>query len=181
MTSTARLSWFACLALITALANTAWAGEVKQRSIMGWVEFVELQPWGFKSKAKLDTGAKTSSLHAENIERFERDGEDWARFEFVFKESKHSKQRRVKLQAPVIRTVKIKRHKSNKTQIRPVVELDICLNNSIHSAEFSLIDRSRFIYPVLLGRSLLREAAIVDPGSTFLAQEHCKVGKAKKS
>lgn len=150
-----------------------------QRNILGWVEFVELQPWGFLTKAKLDTGAKTSSIHAENIETFERKGKEWARFDFEFRESKDSKTRQVTIEAPVSRTVYIKRHK-HKTQSRPVVELKICIDNKIYNSEFSLTDRSRFIYPILLGRRLLKDAAVVDSGSTFLARKDCKVADKDK-
>ena len=48
--------------------------------IAGWLEYVVLEPWDIKLRAKLDTGAKTSSLHALNIERFIRDGQSWVRF-----------------------------------------------------------------------------------------------------
>ena len=169
------------LILVAGLFNSnVYAGDKKekpkQRSILGWVEYVELQPWGFRTKAKLDTGAKTSSLHAENIERFERDGKEWASFEFVFKEEKNSKRRRVTIEAPIVRNVLIKRHKS-KTQSRPVVMLNICIDNEVYKTQFSLIDRSRFIYPILLGRRLLKEAAIVDADRTFLGSEHCKAAK----
>lgn len=153
--------------------------EPKQKSILGWVEYVELQPWGFRTKAKLDTGAKTSSIHAENIERFERKDKEWARFEFVFREEKDSKPRRVKIEAPIVRNVYIKRHK-HKTQSRPVVMLKLCIDNQSYKTQFSLIDRSRFIYPILIGRRLLKEAAIVDAGNTFLGSEHCKIADNKK-
>lgn len=172
------------MTLFIGLGANAWADEDKseprQRSIMGWVEYIELLPWDLRTKVKLDTGAKTSSIHAENIELFERKGDEWARFEFEFKDADTDKIRHITIEAPVQRTVYIKRHKA-KTQSRPVVELEICINSQIHKGEFSLIDRSRFIYPVLLGRRLLKDIAIVDPGNTFLADKTCKVsGKKKK-
>lgn len=151
----------------------------RQRSILGWVEFVEIQPWGLLTKAKLDTGAKTSSMHAEDIEEFERDGDEWARFVFEYTECKDCKTKRATIEAPITRHVLIKRHK-RKTQRRAVVELKLCIDNQIHATEFSLIDRSRFIYPVLLGRRLLKEAALVDANSTFLGRKDCKVAEKKK-
>lgn len=46
----------------------------------GWVETATLEPWGAEVKVKLDTGALTSSMQAEEIQTFERDGADWVRF-----------------------------------------------------------------------------------------------------
>lgn len=151
----------------------------KQRSILGWVEFVEIQPWGLLTKAKLDTGAKTSSIHAKDIETFERDDDEWARFVFEYTEKKGGKLKKATIEAPIIRHVLIKRHK-RKTQRRAVVELKLCIDNKIHETEFSLIDRSRFIYPILLGRRLLKDVALVDADSTFLGRKDCKVAEKDK-
>src|SRR5690554_6574672 len=47
---------------------------------LGFVEWVVMKDTGLRMKARLDTGAKTSSLHATDVEEFEKDGEDWVRF-----------------------------------------------------------------------------------------------------
>lgn len=147
------------------------------KSIMGWIEYVNLHPLEFRVKAKLDTGAKTSSMHAEDIELFKRDGDTWVRFTF---EAKHydphkkgeSKLRRVTLERKRVRNVIIKRH-NVKYQERPVVKMTLCINGKLHTEQFSLIDRSRFLYPVLLGRKALKDIALVDSGETFLTSGIC--------
>ncbi len=137
--------------------------EERETLVAGWLESIILQPWGIKLRAKLDTGAKTSSLHAEDIERFERDGVEWVRFHTTDPDEKNPLKT---VEAPLIRDVKIKRHKQ-KPQTRPVVEMTFCLDGQIYTSEFSLTDRSRFNYQVLLGRRVLQQGILVDPASTF--------------
>ncbi len=148
--------------------------NVKEKLIYGWLEWVTLEPSGMKAKAKLDTGAKTSSMHAKNIEWFEKDGAQWIRFQFSpdtklsdkkFESGKSKKV--VTLEAPLVRNVTIKQHKRTNVK-RPVVWLTFKLADKEYKAQFSLTDRSKFHYPVLFGRRFLEQVAIVDPGSTYL-------------
>jgi hypothetical protein len=144
--------------------------QTQQLITAGWLESVLLQPVNIRMRAKLDTGAKTSSLHAVDIKRFERKGEQWVRFRTGVDDM-------VELMLPLVRDVKIKDHKL-KAAVRPVVEMKVCLHNQIFTGEFSLIDRSQFNYPILLGRSLLQQGIIVDPSQTFTVRskkEKCKV------
>ena len=76
------------------------------------------------------------------------------------------------LERPLERYVRIVRH-SGEHQRRPVVMLEVCLGNKLHDIEFSLIDRSHFIYPVLLGRSALQGQAVIDPDETYLSRPRC--------
>ena len=141
--------------------------------IAGWLETVILEPWQIKLRAKLDTGAKTSSLHAIDIDRFKQDGRPWVRFQTHAK-TDHSAIKRIEL--PIKRDVKIKSHHNGAT-IRPVVELQFCLNGQHYIGEFSLVDRGEFNYPVLLGRRILKQGIMVDASSTFLlstSKKGCK-------
>lgn len=141
--------------------------QVKQKTILGWVEWLSLEPYGIKTKAKLDTGAKTSSLHAKNIEYLEKDGETWVRFQFSQANAQADTNTVATIEAPLARHTLIKRHKTTSVE-RPVALIDFSLSGQHYRAEFTLTDRSKFNYPVLLGRRFLKEVAIVDPGSTFL-------------
>ncbi len=144
----------------SAISNRLSATEQSQQLITaGWLESVLLQPENIRMRAKLDTGAKTSSLHAVDIKRFEKKGAPWVSFRTGVDEM-------VQINLPLIRDVKIKDHKF-KAAVRPVVEMSICLHNQIFTGEFSLIDRSQFNYPILLGRALLQQGIIVDPSQTF--------------
>ncbi|MFT7234549.1 MAG: hypothetical protein ACI9QV_000111 [Methylophagaceae bacterium] len=132
--------------------------------IAGWLESILLQPWQAELRAKLDTGAKTSSLHALDIHYFKRDGHDWVSFHT---EDKKDNATLKPVELLVKRTVKIKSH-HNDAAIRPVVELHFCLNGDVYHGEFSLVDRSHFNYAVLLGRGVLKQGIIVDASTTFI-------------
>lgn len=160
------------IALALCLPSAAFAGEPvdgRTLELFGWVERVELLKGELSLKAKLDTGAATSSLDAANIERFEREGERWVRFEIAHPETGEP----LKVEKPIVRNVRIVRH-SGEHQRRPVVHLDVCFGPFLREVEFSLIDRSSFIYPVLLGRSALQNFALVDSGSTFINYPDCE-------
>lgn len=144
---------------------------VHSKRIVGWVERAVMLPGGAPVYAKLDTGAKTSSLHAEEIERFEKDGAPWIRFTAVLEGPKDTV-RRERFERPVHREVRIKDH-DDPADSRPVVELDFCLDGRRERAEFSLTDRSGFLYSVLLGRRFLADRFVVDPGETFEAERGC--------
>lgn len=129
---------------------------------MGWLESVFFRPWNIRMTAKLDTGANTSSLHAERIERFTRNGDKWVRFTLGKGDEK-----KFAVERPVIRLASIKQHGKGSSQ-REVVRMVLCKNGKDYETEFTLVDRSNFSYPVLLGRSFLKDTALVDAGSTFL-------------
>lgn len=141
------------------------------KRIVGWVERVNLLPADVPVYAKLDTGARTSSIHAEDIERFDRDGDEWVRFTLVL-EDPEDVVHHLPLERPLHRDVRIKDH-DDPSDHRPVVELDFCLDGRVERAQFSLTDRSTFIYPVLLGRRFLAGAFVVDSSETFTAEKGC--------
>ncbi len=140
--------------------------------IAGWVEKVSFGENETIVKAKLDTGAKTSSIHAEGIRKFKKEDEHWVAFTLVL-EDKDGELHRLDLEAPRSRRVRIKNHDGDYDR-RVVVELDFCFDGRSHVAEFTLADRTEFIYPVLLGREFLDRVAVVDPGATFLTKALCK-------
>jgi len=128
----------------------------------GWLEKVLVCPGGYGLVAKLDTGAKTSSLHVSEVRMFERNGQRWAAFSGKDRDGKE-----YVFERQVVRTVKIK-DLNGGTLERPVVRLGIVLGNTYREAEFSLEDRSRMNYRLLLGRTYLRRARLViNPAVTF--------------
>jgi hypothetical protein len=141
--------------------------QPKQKLVMGWLESIFIKPWNRRLTAKLDTGAKTSSLHADHIEHFSKNGEDWVRFDLGDTEDK--KLQPVTAEKPLVRTVNIKcKGEDCQPSKRDVVLLTVCKNGKDYEAEFNLVDRSNFNYPVLLGRSFLKDVALVDASETFL-------------
>lgn len=142
------------------------------RVIAGWLESVTIEGQTFEVKAKLDSGAKTSSIHALNIEAFKKDDKDYVRFDLPLTD-KNGKAQHLSLEKPRIRKVKIKNH-NGKHDHRYVVKLDMCFNGISYPVQFNLVDRSQFNYNILLGRRFLGKVAIIDPLHTFLTTAVCK-------
>lgn len=139
-----------------------------EKRIVGWIETVSIYPGNMKVKAKLDTGARNSSLNAQNLQQFKRDGETWIRFDL------HNFNNRLEIfEAKVIRTTRIKQL-GQKADIRPVIKLGICVGNTYKEVEVNLEDRSGFNYQMLIGRSFLKGSFIVDPGLTFSLKPDCQ-------
>jgi hypothetical protein len=139
----------------------------------GWLERIVVKEQGKVVKAKLDTGAKTSSIHATHIEEFERDGEPWVRFDLGDDPDGDGKP--VTVEKPVVRRTRIKDHHSPSTR-RQTVELEVCMAGVRHRVQFTLADRSNFLYPILLGRRFLAGVAVVDPAKKYLTQPECSEG-----
>lgn len=162
------LALLAVLAL-SGLPRPAPAAEQKFKEIFGWVEEAILVPYDRKMKAKLDTGALTSSLDARDIEPFERDGDDWVAFTVPRRDAEDVQD--LRLERELFRDVTIEGHEEDSE--RPVVLIDLCLGQFVHRIQVSLTDRSEFNYPLLIGRRLLEEIALVDASATFLRDPSC--------
>jgi len=147
-------------------------GETPGKVIAGWIERISIEGQPHLFKAKLDSGAKTSSIHAEDIELFKRDGDRWVRFTLML-DVGDGKPEPLVMEKSRERRVKIKEHDGDHSS-RPVVEIDICFDGRSYPVEFTLADRSEFIYPVLLGRRFLAGVAVIDPDATYLIQERCQ-------
>jgi hypothetical protein len=139
------------------------------KETVGWVEKVKIYPGGLVVKAKIDSGAKTSSLNCKCYNFFKRNGKDWVKFTVVNAEGVT-----IELEQPIVRIAKIKRH-YEELQGRPVIKLGICLANTYQETEFTLIDRSGLNYQALIGRRFLQDNFLIDPGETFSREPVCKV------
>ncbi len=149
---------------------------------LGYVEWVVMQDTSLRLKARLDTGAKTSSLHAVNIEPFERDGAEWVSFQIPLGDHEDQPTEGeldhedviLEFERPVERTVLIKR-KGAPSQKRYVVMMDFCIAGTTHTTQFSLTDRGKFSYPALLGRRFMRDDNIlIDSADAFMAEKECE-------
>jgi len=161
------------LILIMALPAMTQGAVRAPKMVLGWLETTELMDSGMRIKTKLDVGAKTSSMQATNIETFKKDGKPWVRFDFTDQDVDTDKERTLRLEGPLVREVVIKRHGAPNVT-RPVVTQEFCLYNQIYRTEFSLTDRGKFNYAILLGRSFLSQVALIDSGETFLSRPACK-------
>lgn len=146
--------------------------QAAEKAVYGLNEYVQVVDINTEVAAKLDTGAKTASLSARDIERFKRDGEPWVRFYLAIDDSHQHP-----IEKPLSRISKIKRRsgdvdleESKSYTARPVIELDICMGKTMQSIEVNLTDRSAFQYPLLIGSEALKSfSALVDPSLKFAA------------
>lgn len=138
--------------------------------IFGWKEWVTLSDGKneLKVAAKLDTGAYTSSVHAEEKKLFERDGRKWVRF--VVTDPRKKELGRIRIEAPLVRIARVKEPGGN-SEAREVVRLTFRLGERTMKADFTLSDRSNMLNPVLIGRTTIRELGWVDPGRAFIAED----------
>ncbi|MFK0401048.1 ATP-dependent zinc protease [Microbacterium sp. NPDC090225] len=132
----------------------------------GWREWVSLPDLGVDwLKAKIDTGARTSSLHAFDIHEFEQDGAPWVRFKV--KPWQDSQADAVVVESPV-HDRRAVRSSSGHAQERLVVELLIRLVDREVLAEVTLSNRDEMGFRMLIGREALRQGFSVDPARSFL-------------
>lgn len=134
-------------------------------TITGWREWVRLPeigvPW---IKAKIDTGAQTSALHATNITEFSRDGSKWVRFTVQPWQIGSADEVTVELPIHDRRTV---RSSSGHAQDRIVVKMLLVLVGKEVPVEVTLTDRDEMVFRMLIGREALKQGFIVDSGASF--------------
>ena len=130
--------------------------------IIGEIEQVTFGPQGLRLEARIDTGAETSSLGIISRQTFERDGTEWLRFRV----NDPSGEEAVEFERPLVRTVEIKRHGAE-PMVRAVVTLTLTIDNVEMEREFSLADRSKYEFPVLIGRNVLAGKYLVDVNRIF--------------
>lgn len=157
-------------ALLT-VAAAVQADDDDDKAVYGWVEKAQLVPWGVTLKAKLDTGALTSSLHATDIERFKKDDESWVRFKVRVEDQRTGKMVDKQFERPLYRKLKVSG--AGGSDERPVVLLDVCMDHTIYEEQFSLRDRGDMLYPLLLGRRTLKHLGVIDVSETFLNDPEC--------
>lgn len=152
-------------ALTAAVAKPVSAEPIQ---IYGWREDLLIKGITGKLVAKLDTGALTSSIHAEEKELFERDGKKWVRF--IVTDPSLKKPTRSRIEAPLVRIAKIK-EPGGESIAREVVRLSFTIGDRKMSGEFTLNNRSNMLAPVLVGRTVIKNLGWVDPGRTHLADQ----------
>ncbi|TAM09392.1 MAG: ATP-dependent zinc protease [Nevskiaceae bacterium] len=147
-------------ATCTPAANTmrTTSTSLGNKQLVGATEQVRFPELGLKLEARIDTGATTSSLHAEDIQLFERDGHKWVRFKLPEVAEKGGRT----VERKLVRTVLIRQSTSQETQQRRVIRLQIQIGHVTQDAEFTLTNRSDMEFPVLVGRNVLRDLMVVD-------------------
>ena len=133
--------------------------------VIGWREWIGLPGLGIRRvKAKVDTGARSSSLHAFNVEPFTRDDEDWVRFDVH--PIQHNDTKIVQVESKVLEYRKV-RSSSGKASLRPVILVDIALLGAKWEIELTLANRDKMGFRMLLGREAFRQRFLVDAGGSW--------------
>lgn len=135
--------------------------------MIGWREWLALPDLDVAGvKAKIDTGARSSTLHAFDLERFERDGDTWVRF--VIHPVQRSTKETVAAEAPLFDERQV-RNSGGRQQLRPVILTTVELAGDRWSIELTLTNRDAMGFRMLLGRQAVRNRYVVDAGRSFLA------------
>lgn len=137
------------------------------RTTVGWREWVQVpellgDAW---VKVKVDTGARTSAIHAWDVRTEEREGRTWVRFQL------HPRQRDdthvVEAEAPLLEQREV-RSSNGDVELRPVVETTVVIGGVAHRIELTLANRDQMGFRMLLGRTGMARRLVVDPGSSYL-------------
>jgi len=134
--------------------------------VLGWREWISLDEWGIDHlKAKVDTGARTSSLHAFGLETFDRDGVGWVRFEIH--PWQRSESNSVVAESRVVDTRPVK-SSSGQVEERPIIHTPVTIAGRSIEVELTLTNRDEMGFRMLLGRQAVRGRFLVDPGASYL-------------
>lgn len=139
---------------------------LKKRPVIGWREWVSLPQLHIdKIKAKVDTGARTSALHAFSLSPFKENGKDLIRFLI------HPIQHNTELEVACVAEIVDKRPVTDSgghTEDRFVIMTPIEIAGQTWPIEITLTERENMLFRMLLGRSALRRRFTINPAKSFL-------------
>ncbi len=136
------------------------------KNLIGWREWVGLPDLGVnRIRAKVDTGARSSSLHAYQVEILESDGSPVVRF--------RPTRDAAPVETPLLRH-KTVRNPGGRSETRPVIGTRLRWNGRLWRIEINLTNRDEMGFPMLLGRQAIKRRLLVDPGRSYLGGEDPK-------
>jgi hypothetical protein len=150
----------------------------EEKLVLGWREWLSFPDLGIERiKAKVDTGARTSCLHAFFVEPFEKGKEDWVRFGIHPRQGDTDEA--VYCEAPLKdrRTV---RDSGGHEELRYVIEAQVLIGSHRHAVEVTLTDRDSMKFRALLGRTAIRGNYVVDSGRSYVQSRRRKRKHAEK-
>jgi hypothetical protein len=139
---------------------------MKNLIAMGWREWIQLPELGIKRvKAKVDSGARSSSLHAEQIELFDARGQMGVRF--VVLPLQRSRLRPVACQA-LLHDERYVKSSNGSRELRPVIRTAVSWGGQLWEIDITLTSRDLMGFRMLLGREAIRRRYLVDTGRSYL-------------
>jgi len=151
---------------------------MKSLAVMGWREWIEFPDFGIKRiKAKVDSGARSSSLHAENIELFQLRGQMGVRF--LVLPLQRSRVRAVSCQA-LLHDERYVKSSNGSRELRPVIRTQIGWAGESWDVDVTLTSRDLMGFRMLLGREAIRRRYLVDTGRSYLGGRPVLVKKKEK-
>ncbi len=137
--------------------------------VIGWREWLAFPDLGIEYiKAKIDTGARTSALHAFDLERLEIDGRPWVRFRVH--PIQGDSQTTVEVTAALAGERRVK-PSNGQSALRPVIRTPVILGRHHWPIEMTLVNRDVMGFRMLLGRRAIRHRFVVDPSRSYLFGE----------
>jgi hypothetical protein len=151
--------------------------EKKNLEVIGWREWVDLPQLHIKDiKAKVDTGARTSSLHAYDLEFFYKGKTEYVRFK-VHPVQRNTK-KTVRCEAEVLEYRKI-RSSNGQVEKRPVILTPIKLMGQTWDIELTLTNRDEMGFRMLLGRESFKKRFLIDVGGSYFGLKKKKLKQRK--
>lgn len=146
------------------------------KAVIGWLETVNFTNWGISGiRAKVDTGARTSALHVEDLVVGRN---NVAHFVVVL--SRNNQERRVQVTAPIIRRARV-RSSTGHYSMRCFVRTEVEIGHVRKEIDISLVSREKMLFRMLLGRKALEKDFLVDVTKRHVITERPRRKKRSKS
>ena len=140
--------------------------SLKQLPVIGWREIIALPELEIDQiKVKIDTGARSSALHAFHLKQFQHNGTEMIRFQVhPYQRNNHYT---ITAEAEILDWREV-RNSGGHAQLRPVIETNVELGGKQWQIELTLTNRDVMGFRMLLGRQAIRRRFLVDAGGSFL-------------
>lgn len=149
--------------------NAAAKKNKKTKTVIGWREWIHLPELTKRMiKAKIDTGARTSAIHAEDIKIFRRGQKRFVRFKLLPDQKSDRKSKIVEMEMVEKRKV---RSSIGHESVRPVVKTELKIGEFLFPIELTLVNRDIMGFRMLIGREALKESFLIDPQKSFLVSK----------
>jgi len=154
--------------------GTAPSGDARKRdlhlthpmAIIGWTEYIDFPSWAIRGlKAKVDTGARTSALHVDDLEDL---GDGTVRFHVIT--SRVNPEARVEVTAPILKWARV-RSSTGIYRKRCFVRARVVIGHVEKEIELSLVSREKMLFRMLLGRKAIEHDFLVDVGKRSVITE----------